>query len=487
MPVRAIAAIEAQHAAVANRVECPNSDMMGVEEDVPINQMLRSGTARSGHTDLKEKVRRRLQMQKSEPYNVQQYYHTSGCWQHVARHPWFENVTLTIIAINAVYMGVDADYNRTGAGIPSEVLLIFTVLSHFFCAYFTLEWIVRFMAFKNKLNTVRDAWFITDSILLALMVTDTWIVPIVTAFSNRPGKAPLAQTAILRLFRLMRLTRMVRMLRAHPELLILVKAMVAASRSVLYVLCLLLLGTYVFAIALRQLSVNFDYGQTYFSTVPSSMYYLLMSGTFMDNLNAWADAILAESGFCLALSLVFVLFANVLALNLLTGLLTQVISRAAETERTERSAQILVETIQECMQMDTDGDGKISFKEFERIWDIPRAVRSLAEVGVDPIGLVEYAEHMFFKDGQPIQLEFYDFMELVLDLRGSNRATLKDLKVLWKQVCPKLARTGKDIQEARDEMTQDAARLEGKIGLVVQELAHIERMLEGPRTTTWIA
>ena len=55
--------------------------------------------------------------------------------------------------------------------------------------------------------------------------------------------------------RLMRLSRLVRMLRSFPELMMLINGMIAAVKSVCYVMSLLLIVTYVFAIAFTQLAI----------------------------------------------------------------------------------------------------------------------------------------------------------------------------------------------------------------------------------------
>merc|ERR1740138_1171877 len=79
---------------------------------------------------------------------------------------------------------------------------------------------------------------------------------------------------IARLFRLSRMARMARLLRSIPELMIMIKGMAAACRSVFFTLCLLVFLTYVFAIAFKQLTEGADVGDLYFKSVLSSMYTL---------------------------------------------------------------------------------------------------------------------------------------------------------------------------------------------------------------------
>merc|ERR1719297_742394 len=90
----------------------------------------------------------------------------------------------------------------------------------------------------------------------------------------------IGHASILRLARLLRLSRMGRMarlLRALPELLILIKGMVAALRSVCFALGLLLLILYVFGIAFTQLCEGTAL-EPEFDTVLISMHTLLVYG-----------------------------------------------------------------------------------------------------------------------------------------------------------------------------------------------------------------
>merc|ERR1719215_1397492 len=94
----------------------------------------------------------------------------------------------------------------------------------------------------------------------------------------------MGNASILRIARLLRLTRMARMarlLRALPELLILIKGMVAALRSVCFALSLLGMILYVFGIAFTQLSEDTSL-EPWFGTVVGSMQTLLVYGALMD-------------------------------------------------------------------------------------------------------------------------------------------------------------------------------------------------------------
>jgi hypothetical protein len=407
---------------------------------------------------MKLQVRKCLEKQK--PYSVDQFYKDpeTSVWPRIATHPVFENTTLAVIAFNAVYIAIDTDWNKP---VPLECSdtysltesgAFFQFMEHAFCVYFTGEWIARFMSFKIKSNGLKDGWFCFDSVLVFMMVMETWVMTIILAAMGG-GENPVGGTSILRLFRLLRLSRLMRMLRSLPELLILIKGMATAMKSVAYVMGLLVLITYVFAIAFTQLSVNTDFGDNYCKNVALSMYSLLIYATFMDDLSAFTDDIRGEVPELLPLTLLFICLAALTVMNMLIGVLCDVVSAVAKRERDE----IRMETLSEQMRtivasLDEDSNNMISYKEFVKIMAKPDALAALDDVGVSPTGIVDFAELFFFedgyKDGTMLELKFEDFMEVILDLRECNTATVKDMLNLWMKI--KMG-TNKDLANVKEK------------------------------------
>merc|ERR1719460_3263402 len=46
------------------------------------------------------------------PYNVFDFYKDEGPVQRLAKHPYFEYLTLFVISFNACWIGVDTDWNK---------------------------------------------------------------------------------------------------------------------------------------------------------------------------------------------------------------------------------------------------------------------------------------------------------------------------------------------------------------------------------------
>jgi len=263
------------------------------------------------------------------------------------------------------------------------------------------------------------------------------------------GGGGLGNASILRMARLLRLSRMARMarlFRAMPELLILIKGMMQAMRSVLFTLCLLGIIIYVFGIAFRQLVGNSALdpsGEPYFGTIFTSMHTLLIDGTLMDGTGSVIKALGDQSYFYAGMFYLFILLAALTVMNMLIGVLCEVVSAVAATERETLTVSFVKQQLQKVMQdggLDRDGDGTISKEEFSKILEFPDACRALEEVGVDVLNLVDNIDFIFVEEEGPDgtveekALSFGDFMDLVLTLRGSNTATVKDIVDLRKYV-----------------------------------------------------
>merc|ERR1711920_79237 len=122
-------------------------------------------------------------------------------------------------------------------------------------------------------------------------------------------------------------------------------------------------------------------------------------------------------------------------MNMLIGVLCEVVSEVASKEKVDMLTLSAGEQMKDIiMSLDTDYNGMISYHEFSKIIDTPEALHTLQTVGVNPVGIVDFAELFFVEDGEPVELPFEEFMEFVLDLRESNTATVKDVMNLWMQI-----------------------------------------------------
>lgn len=405
------------------------------------------------------KLRVREALTKKPEYSVVDFYWETGFWRTIACHPIFENVTLVVIGINAIWMMIDADYNSSSTYLGAESM--FQIADQFFCFYFVTEITIRFMALRRKLDGFKDAWFVFDLVLVVLMIVEIWLFTLFEYFTGI--SSPMGDAQVLRLLRLARLTRLLRMLRSLPELMVLIKGIVTAMKSVFYVLVLLTIVTYVFAIAMTQLSQGDEILGTFFSSVPLSMYFLFIHGTFLDDLAYFCDTILSSrplGPFMVILVFIFICLACLTIMNMLVGVLCEVVSAVAAEEKETLLAQTVSTKLAAVFEkIDKNNNGVLSYEEFKIVAEMPESIQALTDVGVDPVILIDMVDVLFVVDGEPVELTFEELITAILELRGSNVATVKDIMNMWKKISTKLIQNNKEIKALRTRIIEVEAQV----------------------------
>jgi hypothetical protein len=148
----------------------------------------------------------------------------------------------------------------------------------------------------------------------------------------------------------------------------------------------------------------------------------------------------ANYAFALAM-LLFILMSSLTVMNMLIGVLVEVVSVVAAVEKEQMTMRYVKTMLLKMLSqngmdrgkngMDEDSDITISRHQFEQLLMKPQAARIIQDVGVDVVGLVDFMDFIF-KDGE--KLSFPEFMDVVLQLRGSNNATVRDVVDLRKYV-----------------------------------------------------
>jgi len=377
---------------------------------------------------MKQKARA-VMMQRR--HNVHDYYHTEGCMQKIAKHRLFENFSILVIALNSIWIGIDADLNNAASLFESE--LHFSLIENAFMIYFVLEILVRFLSFQHKRDCLRYAWFVFDSVLVFVTLLEGYALGFIVQQMNSVN-LDIIRTA--RLAKLVRLARLARLLRSVPELVIVVKAIGAAARSIAVIGSFVLIVVYIFAVALKQLLRDYDSGagNPKFNTVWTSMNSLLLNSILSDNVQIFLP--LTEDHPALyPVIMTFVLVTGVMLMYMLIGVMVNVISMVAATEREGMAVQFLASTLRavgkELMPDKIfDGPQPWSKEEFKELVVQPEVVRLLWDVEVDVYALIDVidntCEEILEREGR--RVTFSDIVNTMLNMRGHNVATVKDVK-----------------------------------------------------------
>lgn len=377
---------------------------------------------------------------KNQDFDIEDLYRTTGCWQRWARiGSTFHSLTLVVIVLNVIWIGIDTDINR--ADVLSDAPMVSQVVNNLFCIYFVWEIIVRYMAFKIKRDCLKDSWFIFDSFLVVFMIWECWVEVLVYQLLEKPPSQGFSLGNMVRVYRLLRLTRLARVARVSnifPELMILLKGMVAAMRSVAAILCLLGLFIFIFAIVLRQLlaDIEADWKSEQFGSVPKSMNTLLIqviAGVDTDLIHDLKHA----SVFYYIVFLVFIFLGTLTLMNMLIGVLCEVVSRVSTEEADLKRFKELEHEIGNIVEaLDEDESGTITKDEFEDLVHSEAGLMSLDRLGVDIPAFSEFCS-LFFQKGSHIALG--DFCNLVVQFQGSKAATVKDVVDMRKFITMQLS------------------------------------------------
>ncbi|CAK9113664.1 Voltage-dependent T-type calcium channel subunit alpha-1G (Voltage-gated calcium channel subunit alpha Cav3.1) [Durusdinium trenchii] len=347
-------------------------------------------------------------------------------------HPWFERATMAMIFMNAVWISVDIEFND--ADILAEADAGFIVVENLFCTFFTCELILRYSLFTRTWFALQDPWFMFDVFLLILMVFETWLVPIAHLLTSKSGNSMTGGASVLRVARVLRVlrtARMARLVRFMPELMILIKGMMVACRSVFFTLVLLLLFTYVFSVAFVQFSRGTALEGQFFGSMGTAIWTLILKCILTDQ-QFIIEAVAQESWIMAIMVLFFILFGSLTVMNMLLGVLVEAIKTVSTIEREQLEVDFAKKCLWEMIdkgQADQDGDNRISEEEYRNVLRTPQAMAALTSLGVDVEAALDYGR-LLFEDGEP--LTFGDFMRGILTLRGSNQTTVKDIVDLRK-------------------------------------------------------
>ncbi|CAE7169566.1 Cacna1h, partial [Symbiodinium necroappetens] len=385
-------------------------------------------------SDIKAMICEQIRQDESRK-EAAEYYHTTGFIRQIARTSLFDQITMCMIALYAIYLAIDTDYNPDDVNTdPSSV---FFWMDQFFCTFFFVELLLRFLSIKSKYKCFKDVWFVFDFFLVATMVLQTWLVPLIQLFVHQVSASLAADASVLRIARLLRLTRLLRMarlLRYMPELFILVKAIVAAMRSVVFTLALLMLLLYAFSIAFTQSLKGTECGRIYFNNVLLSMQSFFIFGTLLDEVWDLVSAMVAEKlWLALAGLYFFIIFSSITIMNMLIGVMCEVITAVAAAEKESLQVSWVKDTLRRVMG---GSDVFVDQEEFYQILRDQEVAVALNEIGVDIVSLIDFADLIFEErgiakttdaEGQAHQISFADFVEPVLQLQKSNTATVKDM------------------------------------------------------------
>merc|ERR1740129_2539596 len=330
---------------------------------------------------------------------------------------------LVVIVANALWIGLELDLTDAAffASEPdaTEPPVSFTIIDQFFCAFFSMEIVVRVLAYRRYLDFFCDKskrlWNLFDLALVLLLIMETWVLKASSANVKLPALSSL---------RLLRMLRMIRVLRMVPELAMMVRSLVAALRSVSMTFVLAVGVIYVFSILFTQWArdheqvhpcpsdklAQADCIEFLFGTIGRS-FLTLMQLLCFDNCFAVIRATIDESKIYGLLLIVFILIAAFTILNMLIGVVCQIV---ASTSSDEGSKIVKAQVAALFRQLDHEGNGFISRKAID--FHQQSLISKLEKYGVEEEVLktaLQLLDRKSLADLPAAQIGFIDVSELL--------------------------------------------------------------------------
>ncbi len=237
-------------------------------------------------------------------------------FERIRANKWFEAFVISVIVISALLVGAKT-YE-----LPSGLASVTLFLDWFISAFFLTELTIRFLAEKQKRFFFRSFWNWFDTLIVVISLI------------------PADDTELALIARLVRVFRVLRMISIIPELRILLVSLVKALPQLAYVMLLMFIIFYIYAAVGSTLFENIN--PVLWGDITISMLTLFRIMTFED----WTD-VMYETQEVYSLSwifyLTFIFFTAFAFLNMVIGIVVNVMERENEKARAEKEAALLEE------------------------------------------------------------------------------------------------------------------------------------------------
>jgi len=233
-----------------------------------------------------------------------------------------------------------------------------------------------------------------------------------------------------------------------------IKGVKVASRAVGSALMMLIMLVYIFAIVM----FSFLRGEDKWDRLGTSMWTLLIDGVFLDGLGKLSGTLMDKGQYHLvALLMIFVLGANLTVLNMLVGVLCEVVSVVAATEKEDAAIKLMKDTLLVILlSLDEDKSGMISKEEMQYVIEDDDAMDALKSMQVNEKSLLEQLD-MLFSSADELSIE--DIMNLILMLRGDRSVTVSDMTHGQSITRWKVGELRKDMKSLDRKLDKSLARL----------------------------
>jgi len=401
--------------------------------------------------------------------------YSNGSCGKLARSITFYAFSVLMVLLNVGWLGYEA--NNNDANSLYQAKLRFIIMENVFCVFFAIELLIRFCAYRRKCDAIKDLWWDFDLLLVILAIGECYIIPLfLLVFKLDPaGRGGWAIFRLCRMMKVARLARVARLLRHFPQMMVLARGILEALRAVLYTAVLLAGLLYVFGIIFKTQTGTNETLQQFFPTVQGAMWLLMLEGILMDGPKDTLNEMTDESVTLTTTFLVFIFLSAFLVMNMLIGIVCNVVDHVSKSEEELASNGFLRGTLMDLLECyDKDGNRMLTRTEFEFLLKNPEMNLILEKLGVDQSDLLSLKEVMFDDSDNNWKLEqdstshswrtesqirekelpFKQFISIVFRLRGANTVRVGDLVELREFVKLRIDKSKHAVQKRLDALEE---------------------------------
>lgn len=363
----------------------------------------------------------------------------SSYFERAVESPTFNIVTLTLIGLNAILIGWQADQQmhelRKDPNSSRDPPQAFELLADVFSIIFAVELVIRIVALRGRFIFTPDIkWNLLDTLLVA-----SGIIEMIVDSSG----ATLSFARVLRILRMVRVLRVVRMVRFFDSLRKMVGGLMNCLLSLFWLVMLLFIVLFVFAVACMQgIAQHLEgYNEETASLEQQKQYedFMEVHGGLQTSILSLLETISDGRGWHIVIgpvmdiswiygvaSVVFVFFTIFGVMNVVTGIF---VDRALYISQCDRNVmirdevdknQVYIKELKDAFTAcDRNGDGMLTREEVQYMLNKTRiqAMFRMLELNITDVCQLEQLWELLDPEATGM-VEIDDFVQACLRLKG---------------------------------------------------------------------
>lgn len=175
---------------------------------------------------------------------------------------------------------------------------------------------------------------------------------------------------------------------------------------------------------------------TYFSSVPESMWTLMSHGTFLDSVaQVLSDIRKKGNTFLTTAFLIYIMLSHFTVLNMLIGIICDVMNTVQLEESHRKDLAELKHELGDLLECyDKNRDGTICRAEFMLLMDNPEAIQMLDRFGTNRDGLMILLDVLYENSEYEHGISFEELLNVIIRLKDSRNAHVTDVVELRQQM-----------------------------------------------------